>query len=68
MVSSARWSWLRASTRVTVDGLVGEVIVPSVIAPILAIAVAATATFIIYRRIRSRDAEQNKRSFRVGQV
>ena len=53
---------------VTVDGLVGEVIVPSVIAPILAIAVAATATFIIYRRIQSRDAEQNKRSFRVGQV
>jgi PiT family inorganic phosphate transporter len=53
---------------VTVDGLVGKVIVPSVIAPILAIAVAATATFIVYRRIRRRDAEQNKRSFRVGQV
>ena len=53
---------------VTVDGLVGEVIVPSVIAPILAIAVAATATFIIYRRIQRRDPEQNKRSFRVGQI
>jgi hypothetical protein len=32
---------------VTVDGLVGEVIVPSVTAPVLALAVAATATFIV---------------------
>jgi PiT family inorganic phosphate transporter len=53
---------------VTVDGLVGEVIVPSVIAPVLALAVAATATFIVYRRIQSRDPKENKRSFRVGQV
>ncbi len=53
---------------VTVDGLVGKVIVPSVIAPILALAVAATATFVIYRRIRRRDPEQMKRGFRVGQV
>jgi PiT family inorganic phosphate transporter len=53
---------------VTVDGLVGEVIVPSVIAPVLALAVAATATFIVYRRIQSRDPKENKRSFRFGQV
>ena len=53
---------------VTVDGLVGKVIVPSVIAPILAIAVAAMATFLLYRRIQRRDPEQSKRSFRVGQV
>jgi PiT family inorganic phosphate transporter len=53
---------------VTVDGLVGLVIVPSVIAPVLALAVAATATFIVYRRIQSRDPKENKRSFRFGQV
>jgi inorganic phosphate transporter, PiT family len=53
---------------VTVDGLVGKVIVPSVIAPILALAVAATATFIVYRRIQSRDPTENKHSFRVGQI
>ena len=53
---------------VSVDGLVGEVIVPSVIAPVLALLVAATATFIVYRRIQRRDPTENKRSFRIGQV
>jgi inorganic phosphate transporter, PiT family len=53
---------------VTVDGLVGKVIVPSVIAPVLALAVAATATFLVYRRIQSRDDEENKHSFRIGQI
>jgi PiT family inorganic phosphate transporter len=53
---------------VKVDGVVGQVIVPSVIAPVLALAVAATATFIVYRRIQRRDPEQNKRSFRIGQI
>ena len=50
------------------DGLLGEVIVPSVLAPILAIAVAGAATFLIYRRIQRRDPEQNTRSFRIGQI
>jgi inorganic phosphate transporter, PiT family len=53
---------------VTVDGLVGEVIVPSVIAPVLALAVAATATLIVYPRIQRRDPKENKLSFRFGQV
>jgi PiT family inorganic phosphate transporter len=53
---------------IDVDGVVGQVLVPSVIAPILALAVAAIATFVVYRRIQSRDAEENKRSFRVGQI
>jgi inorganic phosphate transporter, PiT family len=53
---------------ISVDGLVGQVLVPGVIAPILALAVAATVTFIIYRRIRNRDADETKRSFRFGQL
>ena len=53
---------------VLVDGLVGEVLVPAVIAPILALSVAATVTFLIYRRIRARDPEETKRSFRAGQI
>jgi PiT family inorganic phosphate transporter len=53
---------------VNFDGLVGQVIVPSLIAPVLALAVAATVTFIVYRRIQRRDPTQNKRSFRIGQV
>jgi PiT family inorganic phosphate transporter len=53
---------------VLADGLVGEVIAPAVIAPMLALAVAATATFVLYRRIRRRDRERSERDFRVGQV
>ena len=43
-------------------------LVPAVIAPVLALAVAATVTFIVYRRIRHRDPDETRRSFRVGQV
>jgi PiT family inorganic phosphate transporter len=53
---------------VNADGLIGKVLVPAVVAPLLAIAVAATVTFILYRRIRSRDPDETRRSFRIGQV
>jgi PiT family inorganic phosphate transporter len=53
---------------IEIDGLVGQVLVPGVIAPILALAVAGTVTFLIYRRIRTRDPDETKRSFRAGQV
>jgi phosphate/sulfate permease len=41
---------------VKVDGLVGQVIVPSVIAPVLALAVAATATLSLGSGVRRLDA------------
>ena len=53
---------------IEIDGLVGQVLVPGVVAPVLALAVAATVTFLIYRRIRRRDPDETKRSFRVGQI
>ena len=53
---------------VIADGLIGEVLVPAVIAPILALTVAGAATFVAYRRIRDRDPDETRRSFRVGQV
>jgi inorganic phosphate transporter, PiT family len=53
---------------VTIDGLVGKVLVPSVVAPVLALAVAASVTFVVYRRIQRRDPERIMRSFRIGQV
>ncbi|MEA2184135.1 MAG: inorganic phosphate transporter, PiT family, partial [Solirubrobacteraceae bacterium] len=37
---------------VTIDGLIGKVLVPSVVAPVLALAVAASVTFVVYRRIQ----------------
>jgi PiT family inorganic phosphate transporter len=53
---------------VSLDGLVGDVLVPAVIAPVLALAVAATATLVVYRRIRGRDGERVRRGFRLGQI
>src|SRR4051812_10148634 len=53
---------------VSVDGLLGKVLVPAVVAPVLALAVAATVTYIVYRRIRRRDPAETQRGFRVGQV
>ena len=41
---------------------------PSVIAPILALAVAATATFMVYRRIRRRDPERDRARLSRGQI
>jgi PiT family inorganic phosphate transporter len=49
------------------DGLVGEVLAPAVIAPILALCVAAVATFLIYRMIAARR-ETTERGFRLGQL
>jgi PiT family inorganic phosphate transporter len=53
---------------INVDGLVGQVLVPAVVAPIVALAVAAAVTFLIYRRIRGRDRDATRHSFRVGQI
>jgi inorganic phosphate transporter, PiT family len=53
---------------VSADGLVGEVVVPAVLAPALALAVAATATFLVYRRMRHSDPERTRRGFRIGQI
>jgi PiT family inorganic phosphate transporter len=48
------------------DGLLGEVLVPAVLAPILALCAAATATFLIYRLVARRRGAS--RGFRVGQL
>jgi inorganic phosphate transporter, PiT family len=53
---------------VIADGLIGEVLVPAVIAPVLALTVAASATFVIYRRVRTTNPDATRRSFRLGQV
>jgi inorganic phosphate transporter, PiT family len=53
---------------VSVDGLVGEVLVPAVVAPILALAVAGAATYVLYRRIRDRDPDEMRRGYRIGQI
>ncbi|WP_205698748.1 inorganic phosphate transporter [Conexibacter sp. SYSU D00693] len=53
---------------VEADGLVGEVLVPSVIAPVLALVVAGLATFVVFRRIRDWLPDRIQSSFRHGQL
>jgi PiT family inorganic phosphate transporter len=50
------------------DGVLSKVVVPAVIAPVLAGAVALTATVIVYRMIRRFTAERAERGFRWAQV
>jgi inorganic phosphate transporter, PiT family len=52
---------------VLADGLVGEVLVPAVVAPLLAIAVAGLATFLVFRII-ARRRERVNRGYRLGQL
>jgi PiT family inorganic phosphate transporter len=53
---------------VKVDGLIGKVIVPGLIAPVLAFVAAASAIVIIYRMIARRRPGIVTRGFRAGQV
>ena len=51
------------------DGVFGEVIIPAILAPILAGVVATIATLIVYKGIQTRrDSEHVKRSFKLGQI
>src|SRR3954452_7591993 len=56
------------SSAVEGDGVLSKVIVPALIAPVLAGVVALTATVIVYRLIRRFVAERAERGFRWAQV
>jgi PiT family inorganic phosphate transporter len=50
------------------DGLVGKVMVPAVVAPVLAAAVAGLAILFVYRIVGSARPGPVTRGFRIGQV
>jgi inorganic phosphate transporter, PiT family len=53
---------------VNADGLVSDVLIPAILAPLIAGGLGLVATFIAYR-IRARtDAERSDRGFRLGQI
>jgi inorganic phosphate transporter, PiT family len=56
------------SSAIQWDGLIGKVIVPAVIAPIVAFLVAGTSIVIIYRLVGMRRPGLVNRSFRLGQI
>jgi inorganic phosphate transporter, PiT family len=53
---------------VLADGLVGKVLIPAVIAPILALAVAAISIGIVYRVVGRQRPGTVTRGFRFGQI
>ncbi len=53
---------------VKADGVLGEVVIPAVLAPIVAGAIAATATFLVYKAIARRSQGATARGFRIGQI
>jgi PiT family inorganic phosphate transporter len=50
------------------DGLLGKVVIPALIAPILAFAVAGAAILVVYRIVGRLRPGPAKRGFRVGQL
>ncbi|HEY1594775.1 MAG TPA: inorganic phosphate transporter [Thermoleophilaceae bacterium] len=50
------------------SGVLGKVILPGVVSPILAGVVAIVATFVAYRCLRRVPDEHGKRGFRYGQI
>jgi PiT family inorganic phosphate transporter len=56
------------SGAVELDGIVSNVVVPAVAAPLVAGLVAATGVFLVYRMIRRYAPERSEREFRWGQV
>lgn len=53
---------------IELDGLVGKVLVPAVIAPVLAFAVAAMGIALCYRIVRRQRPGPVNRGYRVGQI
>src|SRR5579863_7886084 len=49
-------------------GLVSKVVLPAVLSPVIAVLVAATGTWLVYRISRSMTDGARKHGFRVGQV
>ena len=49
-------------------GLINKIIVPALLAPIVAGIVACLGTFLIYRLTRASDETKVRKSFRVGQI
>ena len=62
-------AWVaKGSDAVQVDGVVGKVLIPALVAPILAGLIAVLATFAAYRLTARTAAEGRRRGFRLGQI
>lgn len=59
-------NWVGDGTRL--DGVIGKVVLPAVMSPVIAVVVAGLATWLIYRLTRSVAGRYQERGFRWGQI
>jgi PiT family inorganic phosphate transporter len=68
-VAAVGWGgvhWTGDSTKL--DGVLGKVVLPAVVSPIIAALVSAIGTFVIYAITRRIGSGLNDRGFRIGQI
>ncbi|MGC4110248.1 MAG: inorganic phosphate transporter [Nocardioides sp.] len=58
--------WTGDSTKL--DGVLGKVVLPAVVSPVIAALVSAIGTFVIYAVTRRIGSGLNDRGFRIGQI
>jgi PiT family inorganic phosphate transporter len=58
--------WTGDSTKL--DGVLGKVVLPAVVSPVIAALVSAVGTFLIFRVTRRVSSGLNDRGFRLGQI
>ncbi|MCB0905681.1 MAG: inorganic phosphate transporter [Nocardioidaceae bacterium] len=58
--------WLGDGTKI--DGVVGKIIMPALLSPLIAGAIALTGTFLIHRFATRGNAERSNAGFRWGQI
>ena len=59
-------NWVGDGTRL--DGVVGKVILPALVSPIVAIIIAGAGTWLVFAITRGMDEKRRERGFRWGQV
>ncbi len=68
-VAAMSWDgvkWLGDGTKI--DGVVGKIIMPALLSPLIAGAIAMTGTFLVHRFATKGNAERSAAGFRWGQI
>ena len=59
-------NWVGNGTKL--DGVIGKVVMPALLSPLIAVAIASVGTWLIYRITAGVDRRFQERGFRWGQI
>ncbi len=51
-----------------IDGVLGKIVMPALLSPLIAGVIAATGTWVVYKIIKNADPSRTKKGFRIGQI